>query len=352
MSKAVMGAAAVSLDGFIADDEDKVGPLFDWNGNGDVGGPGDLRLRPPLLRHRRPSRAVGAGGSDHDRARRPGHPPGLRRQPLRPVVPGSCSRFAGEGQGAALGDSYRDTNVFSRPRGGVRRRSLADQIVANRVATWQSVEVRAWDAPMLLLRRAHPTGRLPVLDPLRARHRGDRSGPAVGDEVEGFRAGEPVAALLNDFGRTQRVGGYAEVAIAHASMARAVRETTDLRRLTAVLSNGVAGWIALHKLARIRENDRVLVLGAGRGAGGDGRAPRGVSSRRAGHRRRRSRSEPRTSECTAVIEAAELEQRLDELTADGQVDVVVDPVGGPQRGRVTSTPGAVRPSSGARQRQR
>ncbi len=36
MSKAVMGAAAVSLDGFIADDEDRVGPLFDWNGNGDV----------------------------------------------------------------------------------------------------------------------------------------------------------------------------------------------------------------------------------------------------------------------------------------------------------------------------
>ena len=34
-----------------------------------------------------------------------------------------------------------------------------------------------------------------------------------------------------------------------------------------MLSNGVAGWIALHKLARIRENDRVLVLGAGGGLG-------------------------------------------------------------------------------------
>jgi dihydrofolate reductase len=28
--------AVVSLDGFIADDEDGVGPLFDWFGNGDV----------------------------------------------------------------------------------------------------------------------------------------------------------------------------------------------------------------------------------------------------------------------------------------------------------------------------
>jgi dihydrofolate reductase len=31
-----MGVAAVSLDGFIADDNDGVGPLFDWLGNGDV----------------------------------------------------------------------------------------------------------------------------------------------------------------------------------------------------------------------------------------------------------------------------------------------------------------------------
>ena len=35
MGKTVTGAA-VSLDGFIADDNDSVGPLFDWYGNGDV----------------------------------------------------------------------------------------------------------------------------------------------------------------------------------------------------------------------------------------------------------------------------------------------------------------------------
>ena len=35
MGKTVMGAV-VSLDGFIADDNDKVGPLFDWYGNGEV----------------------------------------------------------------------------------------------------------------------------------------------------------------------------------------------------------------------------------------------------------------------------------------------------------------------------
>ena len=36
MAKTVMGCAAVSMDGFIADDNDEVGPLFDWLGSGDV----------------------------------------------------------------------------------------------------------------------------------------------------------------------------------------------------------------------------------------------------------------------------------------------------------------------------
>jgi len=36
MGKAIMGAV-VSLDGYMADDDDGVGPLFDWLGNGDVG---------------------------------------------------------------------------------------------------------------------------------------------------------------------------------------------------------------------------------------------------------------------------------------------------------------------------
>jgi dihydrofolate reductase len=36
MGKTIMGAAAVSLDGYIADDNDEVGPLFDWFASGDV----------------------------------------------------------------------------------------------------------------------------------------------------------------------------------------------------------------------------------------------------------------------------------------------------------------------------
>ena len=37
MSRAIL-FAAVSLDGFVADEHDQVGPLFDWYDNGDVGG--------------------------------------------------------------------------------------------------------------------------------------------------------------------------------------------------------------------------------------------------------------------------------------------------------------------------
>ena len=36
MGKTIMGAV-VSLDGYMADDSDGIGPLFDWLGNGDVG---------------------------------------------------------------------------------------------------------------------------------------------------------------------------------------------------------------------------------------------------------------------------------------------------------------------------
>jgi len=36
VSKVIMGCAAVSIDGFIANDSDEIGPLFDWAGNGDV----------------------------------------------------------------------------------------------------------------------------------------------------------------------------------------------------------------------------------------------------------------------------------------------------------------------------
>jgi NADPH2:quinone reductase len=91
---------------------------------------------------------------------------------------------------------------------------------------------------------------------------------ALGAGVTGFTAGQPVAALLNDFGRGPRAGGYAEVAVAHASMVTLVPAGSDLATVAAALVNGVTGWLALHDLARLRSGEDVLVLGASGGLGG------------------------------------------------------------------------------------
>jgi NADPH2:quinone reductase len=154
---------------------------------------------------------------------------------------------------------------------------------------------------------------------------------AVGPGVRQFVVGQRVAALLNDFGRCDRAGGYAEVAVAHHTMASAVPEGVDLARVAAVISNGVAAWMALREVARLSPRDRVLVLGA---SGGLGATTARIAALQpaaqvigvVGHDPDRA---PR--ECTDVIVADELDEQLDRLAPDGKVDVVIDPVGGPQR---------------------
>ncbi|MGW0816461.1 quinone oxidoreductase family protein [Streptomyces viridiviolaceus] len=147
----------------------------------------------------------------------------------------------------------------------------------------------------------------------------------VGPDVVGFRPGQPVAALLNDFGRGMRAGGYAEVAVAHAAMATHLPDDADLARMAAVLVNGVTAWLALHDLARLGVHDNVLVLGAGGGLGSiagriaavhPARTVTGVFGRTP------SRPSP-TGPWTHTV-------RSDDLGSigSGEVDVVVDPVGG------------------------
>ena len=154
---------------------------------------------------------------------------------------------------------------------------------------------------------------------------------AVGPGVEGLASGQPAAALLNDFGRTERAGGYAEVAVAHHLMVAPLPEDADFKRITAVISNGVAAWIALHHLAGLKQRDRVLVLGVGGGLGA-------ITARLAalhpaalvvGVVGRDPERGP--AECSEVVIAEELDARLDELSEDGAVDVVIDPVGGALR---------------------
>lgn len=154
---------------------------------------------------------------------------------------------------------------------------------------------------------------------------------ATGPGVDGFTVGEPVAAVLNDFGRTQRLGGYAEVAVAHATMVAPLDAGADLARVAAVAVNGVTAWLALHDVARISPEDRVLVLGASGGLGAtcvQVAAAHPVSAVIGVVGRDPSRA---PAECTAVTLTDDLDQRWADLTEDGLVDVVVDPVGGALR---------------------
>lgn len=156
---------------------------------------------------------------------------------------------------------------------------------------------------------------------------------ALGPGVTGWDNGQPVAALLNDFGRRARAGGYAEVAVAHTSMVTALPEDADLAGVAGVLVNGVTAWMALHQLARLRVADQVLVLGA---SGGLGSIACRLAALHPAHRvigvaGSAGRRGAVPAECTDVVLAADLEASVAQLTAGRGLDVVVDPVGGQLR---------------------
>lgn len=151
----------------------------------------------------------------------------------------------------------------------------------------------------------------------------------VGPDVDGFQVGQPVAALLNDFGRADRAGGYAQTAIAHQSMVASLPSDVDLPTVTAAISNGVTAWLALHDVARVRSTETVVVLGASGGLGGTTarlaallpcRRVVGVVSRDPGRA---------PAQCTDVVLTEDLETWLN--ARGNTVDVVVDPVGGAPR---------------------
>jgi NADPH2:quinone reductase len=156
----------------------------------------------------------------------------------------------------------------------------------------------------------------------------------VGAGVTGFAPGQAVAALLNDFGRGMRAGGYAEIAIAHATMSTRLPDDADLARTAGVLVNGVTAWLALHDLARLEVRDEVLVLGASGGLGS-------IAGRLAALHPARTVTAvvgsgavaPDPTTWTRIVRSADLEEAVHDLTGRRGVDVVIDPVGGELRSR-------------------
>lgn len=156
---------------------------------------------------------------------------------------------------------------------------------------------------------------------------------SAGPGVTGFVPGDRVAALLNDFGRGPRAGGYAELAVAHASMTGLVPGELDLAVAAGAAVNGVTAWIALRELAQAGPRDRVAVLGASGGLGGiacqiAAAAPARQVIGIVGSERSRPLAPP---ECTEVVLAAEFGSSVAKLTGGAGLDVVVDPVGGDLR---------------------
>ena len=87
----VVAQAIMSLDGYVAKQDNTIGRLFDWLQNGEIEIPtpaGDFRvhLTPPSSEYWRRWQALGAGRSARQpvglRSGRPRHPPGVPRRAL------------------------------------------------------------------------------------------------------------------------------------------------------------------------------------------------------------------------------------------------------------------------------
>ncbi len=83
---------------------------------------------------------------------------------------------------------------------------------------------------------------------------------AVGPDTAGFAVGQRVTALT-------MVGGYASHVVVQARWAVAVPAEPDAAEVTALTLNYLTAWQMLHRVARVRSGQSVLVLGAAGGVG-------------------------------------------------------------------------------------
>lgn len=83
---------------------------------------------------------------------------------------------------------------------------------------------------------------------------------AVGDGVSPDRVGEGVVAMT-------RFGGYSDAVLVDDGQAARRPDGIDPIHAAAIPVTGLTAWMILHVFGRVREGDRVLVLGAGGGVG-------------------------------------------------------------------------------------
>ena len=148
---------------------------------------------------------------------------------------------------------------------------------------------------------------------------------ALGDGVQGLEVGQRVTALTMTHG-----GGYGEVAVTDAQLVAPLPDKLDSSVAAAVPSNSTTALLILESVARLRTGESVLVHAAAGGVGsqlgqvarllGAGRVVGTVGSK----------------EKVATAKGFGFDEVIlrDEFTgsgANGEFDVVVDPVGGSMR---------------------
>ena len=151
---------------------------------------------------------------------------------------------------------------------------------------------------------------------------------AAGADVD-LKPGAAVAALLNDFVHAPGGGGYAEVACAQAALTVPVQG--DLLRAASVLVNGATAELAVADRAHVAAGETVLALGA---TGGVGRLMAQTAAAAGAEVIAAVRSEDRRS---AVADLDLADVVLTDAIGNLQVDVVLDPVGGPARAAALAT---------------
>jgi NADPH:quinone reductase-like Zn-dependent oxidoreductase len=146
---------------------------------------------------------------------------------------------------------------------------------------------------------------------------------ALGEGVSTVEPGETVAALLG------QTGGYAEHVCLPAAKAVSVPRGVDPAQAVCVVANYLTAHAMLHRAARVRPGDRILIQGA---AGGVGTALLELGAR--AHLEMYGTASRANHGFVAAFGATPIDYRTDDvvrrvraLTGDG-VDAVFDPIGG------------------------
>jgi NADPH:quinone reductase-like Zn-dependent oxidoreductase len=146
---------------------------------------------------------------------------------------------------------------------------------------------------------------------------------AVGDEVDGLRIGQRVAALLGFD------GGYAEYVCVEAKDAVVISEELDAAEAVTMVANYLTAHLAMHPIARVEDCERVLVHG---GAGGVGTALLQLGAL-CGLEQYATASK-HNHELVSTLGAIPIDYHNEDFVTriraltDGGADVVFDPIGG------------------------